>query len=153
VTLPTVIYPGLKFLGWSEKQVTTSGVTKSFTPTADVDLYQVWRNLPLSTGVFFPGDSPSLTSKTKKTLTSLANKVKGMSQRAQLYVDGWVKETADKSYDLRLSKDRANATARFLRLIGVNAVIQQLTPRGIFPLADPRARRAEIAVFFSGKTR
>ena len=63
ITLPTMSAPGYKFLGWSTSSTATSGVTGSYTPTASVTLYAVWKRagsymyinvdgVPVKCGVF-----------------------------------------------------------------------------------------------------
>ena len=42
VTLPTPTREGYSFLGWAESSTEASGVTGSYTPSADVTLYAIW---------------------------------------------------------------------------------------------------------------
>lgn len=43
ITLPTLTAEGFKFLGWATSSTATSGMTGTYTPTASVTLYAVWK--------------------------------------------------------------------------------------------------------------
>jgi hypothetical protein len=150
VELPKTLLKGLNFIGWSPESITRTAVPNVYKPTGNVNLYQVWKNLPANTQVFFGGDSPVLSKETRVLLASLSKRVAGLSQQPQLIVDGWVKRTKDTSYDQRLSNQRAINTAAYLKRLGVNAVVLDLTPRGISPIKSAKARRVDVAVYFSG---
>lgn len=149
IILPEVKKPGYKFLGWSAKAVTKVGIVGKFEPTKSQRMWTVWNNLPLSTPVYFGGDSPVIRADARATIVALARKVSPQKQRLQLVVDGWVKETKDKSYDLRLAKDRAVNTVAQFKARGIDAVVD-LTPRGISPENTPKSRRTNVAIYLSG---
>lgn len=149
IVLPEVKKTGYQFLGWSAKSVTKVGIKGEFEPTKSQKMWTVWNNLPHSTAVYFGGDSPVIRASARTTIAALAKKVAPQKQRLQLVVDGWVKETKDKSYDLRLAKDRAVNTVSQFRALGINAVVN-LTPRGISPENTPKSRRTNVAIYMSG---
>ena len=45
VVLPELTADGYVFLGWSESAVATTGITGTYTPTSDVTLYAVWKQI------------------------------------------------------------------------------------------------------------
>lgn len=149
LTLPTLKKNNWEFHGWSEELKTTVGIKNNYTPDGDVTLWPVWKSLPANTAVYFGGDSPVITAAARAILVKLANKVKASQQKLQVIVDGWVKETNDKSYDIRLSRDRATNSVKVLRSLGIDAYVN-LTPRGISPENTPKSRRTNLVVFSSG---
>lgn len=148
--LPKLKKNGFKFKGWSQEQVTRKGVKVIKGVSQDIDLYSVWRLLPLKSKVFFGPDSPLLTQNTKDKLDSLYRQMKRQSQKAVLVVDGWVKKTSDTSYSVELSKDRARNVANYLRSLGAKVSIREIKPNGVHPRVNNKARKAEIRIFFSG---
>lgn len=147
--LPTLSNPNLTFIGWNNATNTVKGVPNPYKPTKNITLYPVWQELPASTKVIFTGDSSVLTAAAKKILRSLASNVFKSTQHRQLVVDGWVKETLNKSYDMQLSNQRAVKTAAYLKSLGVDA-FARLTPRGISPENTFESRRANVSIFYSG---
>ncbi len=149
LTLPNMSKPNYQFNGWSELTRTTIGIKRNFITDKNVTLWPVWQVLPAGTPIYFTGDSPVITRTAYKELVKLANKVKRNVQKLQVIVDGWVKETNDKSYDIRLSRDRATNTVKVLRGLGVDAYVS-LTPRGISPENTPKSRRTNVSIYSSG---
>lgn len=149
IILPKLTDPVLSFVGWNAATNAITGVVGPYKPTKSETLYPVWKEEPANTKVFFKGDSPVLTAAAKKILQNLAKKVYKSVQHRQLVVDGWVKETLNKSYDIALSDKRAANSAAYLRKLGVDA-FARLTPRGISPENNDTSRRANISVFYSG---
>lgn len=149
VNLPVLSMKNYQFKGWSEELRTTKGEIKNFTCDGDVKLYPVWKAIPAATPVYFGGDSPSITKTAYSELVKLANKVKSNVQKLQVFVDGWVKETNDKSYDLKLAQARAVNTVKVLRALGIDAYVN-LNPRGISPENSAKSRRTNITIFSSG---
>lgn len=147
--LPTRATSPLTFIGWNSAANTVTSVPMLYKPTKNITLYPVWKEEPATTKVFFTGDSAALTPAAKKILQTLAKKVFKSTQKRQLVVDGWVKETLNKSYDMALSDKRATNAAAYLRKLGVDA-FARLTPRGISPENNDTSRRANISVFYSG---
>jgi outer membrane protein OmpA-like peptidoglycan-associated protein len=95
--------------------------------------------------VYFTGDSAKLTSTAQKQLAALAKKAKSLGAKFSVAVIGRVKETADKSYDLRLSKQRATNVADRLRKLGLYGTYRTVAA-GISPENQPISRRVEVTI-------
>lgn len=147
--LPIVARPGYEFQGWSAKEVTQTGIIDGYKPTKSENMWTVWKNLPATTKVYFNGDSPVLRATEKNSLKKLAEKMLKNVQRPQMIVYGWVKETTDKSYDQKLSYQRAVNTAAYLRKLGVDAIVEK-TPKGISPENSAKSRRTDVRLYYSG---
>ncbi|MEY3933637.1 MAG: hypothetical protein RLZZ606_236 [Actinomycetota bacterium] len=98
--------------------------------------------------VLFTGDSAALSGAALATLKSLAAKINKVKSKAVLTINGRVFETADTSYDRKLSMSRASSVAVALKRFGVTGVFK-LIASGIAPeRTNPVARRADIQVNF-----
>jgi uncharacterized repeat protein (TIGR02543 family) len=93
--------------------------------------------------VYFKGDSAVLQPLAKSQLRAVAKKAKANGTAAKIQVFGRVKETNDKSYDLRLSKARANNVAKYLKSLGVKGV-WVITAAGISPENKAISRRVDL---------
>jgi outer membrane protein OmpA-like peptidoglycan-associated protein len=102
----------------------------------------------LTLTVYFKGDSAVLTSATKIALTRLARKAKTYGTASAITVIGRVKETNDKSYDARLSKQRATNVAVFLRKLGVTGTYRVIAA-GISPENKPVSRRVDTTLVWN----
>jgi uncharacterized repeat protein (TIGR02543 family) len=147
--LPAMTTTPLAFIGWNSSTNTTTSVPMLYKPTKNITLYPVWNDPMITTKVYFTGDSAVLTAAAKKILNAVAKKVYSSPQHRQLVVDGWVKETLNKSYDMELSNKRAINAAAYLRKLGVES-FARLTPRGISPENNDTSRRANISMYYSG---
>jgi outer membrane protein OmpA-like peptidoglycan-associated protein len=102
----------------------------------------------LTETVYFSGDSAKLLPKTKALLKSLATKAKKFGVVTKIDVIGRVKETADKSYDMRLSRQRATNVANYLKKLGVKGTFL-IKAAGISPENKPISRRVNIFLFWN----
>jgi hypothetical protein len=148
--LPILSRKGLLFKGWSEKQIARKGKKALKGVNRNMDMYSVWQVLPIKNAVYFGPDSPVLTNQTKSRLSGVLRTMRRQGQSAILIVDGWVKKTADTSYSMQLSSDRAKNVANFLRAKGAKVWVRTITPKGVFPRVTNKARKAELRIFFSG---
>ena len=98
--------------------------------------------------VYFKGDSPVLTDRTKVALKKLAALAKSYGRANNITIYGRVKETNDKSYDLRLSKARAANVSAFLKKYGVTGVFQ-VYAKGISPENTFRSRRVDMKLWWA----
>jgi uncharacterized repeat protein (TIGR02543 family) len=95
--------------------------------------------------VYFKGDRSYLTAETKKLLKALATKAKKYGYAADITIYGRVKETNDKSYDLKLSKARATNVANYLKKLGVTGKFK-IIAAGISPENKPISRRVDMTL-------
>ena len=147
--LPELTDPALTFIGWHPKTNAIRAIREPFKPNRNITLYPIWKDIPANTSVFFGGDSPIIDAKAKRVLRGLARIISKARSHPQMVVDGWVKETLNKSYDQQLSAQRAKNAAAYLRSIGVDAVAR-ITPKGISPENTAASRRVDISVYYSG---
>lgn len=98
--------------------------------------------------VYFKGDSPVLTASTKLMLRRLAAKAKSYGRANNITIYGRVKETNDKSYDLRLSKARAANVSAYLKKFGVTGVFK-VYGKGISPENTAKSRRVDMKLWWS----
>ncbi|AIC47075.1 InlB B-repeat-containing protein [Rhodoluna lacicola] len=98
--------------------------------------------------VYFAGDSSVLTPRAKTALKKLAAKAKAYGRANNITIYGRVKETNDKSYDLRLSKARAANVAAFLKKYGVTGVYR-VSAKGISPENTFRSRRVDMTLWWA----
>ena len=99
----------------------------------------------LSAWVYFAGDSAVLSTATKKKLRDLALKAKKIAAKPYITVIGRVRETPDKSYDARLSLQRARNVRNYLKTLGVKGTYKVVSA-GISPENRPMSRRAEVTI-------
>ena len=123
-------------------------VTPTPTPTPTTPAPPVVAPKKLTLTVYFKGDSAVLTSATKIALTRLAAKAKTYGTASAITVIGRVKETNDKSYDARLSKQRATNVAVFLRKLGVTGTYRVIAA-GISPENKPVSRRVDTTLVWN----
>ena len=120
---------------------TNGGVAPSPSPSVSAQPKQ------LKQTVYFKGDSAVLQPLAKKQLKAIAVKAKALGSATKIQVWGRVKETNDKSYDMRLSKARANNVAKYLKSIGVKG-IWVITAAGISPENKPISRRVDLVMIW-----
>lgn len=113
-------------------------------PTTEVLTYPKKLNLT----VYFKGDRSYLTSATKTALKKLAATAKKYGYATNITIYGRVKETADKSYDARLSKARATNVAAYLKKLGVSGAFKVIAA-GISPENKPISRRVDMSLYWN----
>ena len=118
----------------------TSSPTPTPTPTPGGPVVTTPKKLTIT--VYFKGDSPVLTAATKTALTKLAKQAKVYGKASSITIIGRVKETKDKSYDMRLSKQRALNVANYLKKLGVTGTYSVIAA-GISPENKPISRRVD----------
>lgn len=101
----------------------------------------------LTLKVYFKGDSAKLIAATKAKLAAFVKKIKAGGGSPQIYVIGKVKETADKSYDIRLSTQRALNVANQMKLLKASGKYKTVAA-GISPENKAISRRVEITVIW-----
>jgi uncharacterized repeat protein (TIGR02543 family) len=160
---------GFDFAGWQE--VSTGNVYSPGTaitmPTANLVLVARWVTrasssapIPIATPtptptnppvvgpkkltitVYFKGDSAVLTAATKTALKKLSIQARAYGRASAITIIGRVKETNDKSYDMRLSKQRATNVAAYLKKLGVNGTYKVIAA-GISPENKAISRRVD----------
>lgn len=104
----------------------------------------------LNLKVYFKGDSAVLTATAKADLRILAKKAKTYGLASLVNVIGRVKETNDKSYDIRLSRQRATNVTNYLKSLGVKGTYR-LVAAGISPENKPVSRRVDVTITWSAK--
>jgi uncharacterized repeat protein (TIGR02543 family) len=114
-----------------------------------VSLPVVFRNAGglIVKAVYFVGDSPKVTGHGGMVLRAIWALLKG-KKNIVIVVSGWVKETADKSYDIRLSRERAQNMVHVLRDIFKIKATYSYKGYGISPENTDKSRRADIVVTF-----
>jgi uncharacterized repeat protein (TIGR02543 family) len=100
--------------------------------------------------VFFKGDKSDLLPATIVALKKLIAIAKKRGVAASITIIGRVKETNDKSYDMKLSKARAVNVANYLKKAGLKGPFK-VTAAGISPENRWVSRRVEITVVWSKK--
>ena len=99
----------------------------------------------LTISVYFKGDSAVLLLDTKRRLAALARTAKSIGPAASITVIGRVKETNDKSYDARLSRQRAINVANFLKKHGATGTYRVIGS-GISPENTWKSRRVDATL-------
>lgn len=99
----------------------------------------------LTQTVYFKGDSAVLQTKAKQQLKALATKAVTYGYALKIQVTGRVKETPDKSYDMRLSRQRAQNVANYLKTLKVKGK-WVVTAAGISPENKAISRRVDISI-------
>ncbi|MEN9962081.1 MAG: hypothetical protein RIS66_494 [Actinomycetota bacterium] len=120
----------------------TSTATPSPTPTPTPTTPTVTAPKKLTITVYFKGDSAVLTTATKTALKKLAVQAKANGRASSITIIGRVKETNDKSYDKRLSNQRAVNVAKYLKQLGVVGTYKVIAA-GISPENKPVSRRVD----------
>jgi uncharacterized repeat protein (TIGR02543 family) len=100
--------------------------------------------------VYFKGDRSFLLPETITALKKLIAIAKTRGVAATITIIGRVKETADKSYDLKLSKARATHVADYLKKMGLQGPYK-IVAAGISPENKWISRRVEITVTWTKK--
>ena len=100
--------------------------------------------------VFFKGDKSALLPTTITALKKLIAIAKKRGVAAKITIIGRVKETADKSYDMKLSKARAVNVANYLKKAGLQGPYS-VVAAGISPENRWVSRRVEITVTWPKK--
>ena len=100
--------------------------------------------------VYFKGDKSDLLPATIVALKKLIAIAKKRGVAASITIIGRVKETNDKSYDMKLSKARAVNVANYLKKAGLKGPYK-VTAAGISPENKWISRRVEITVVWSKK--
>lgn len=144
--LPRWVRQSFQLRGWTPSETGLTPFFGSFVPTGDSTLYTSWT---LKRTIFFGGDSSRLTPAATRTLTQVAALLRGANQTLHVSTVGWVKETANKDIDARLSRDRAVQTNAFLRR-SLQFATATAVGRGIFGIDSPISRRAELTVIVTG---
>jgi outer membrane protein OmpA-like peptidoglycan-associated protein len=101
--------------------------------------------------VFFAGDSSAITPATKAEVAVVAKSVLKTVAKSKavavIKIEGFVLETADKSYDMKLALARAKSVEKQLIADGVKAIFQTIAV-GIHSAKDASARRVELVVTY-----
>jgi len=129
-------------------------VTTPVTPTPPVEptpppVVEV-KPLTVKEIVYFKGDKADLLPATITALKKLMTIAKSRGTAVSINIIGRVKETADKSYDLKLSKARAVNVANYLKKAGLKGPYS-ITAAGISPENKWISRRVEITVTWGKK--
>jgi uncharacterized repeat protein (TIGR02543 family) len=98
--------------------------------------------------VYFQGDSPVLIQRTKLALQKLAKLAKSYGRANNITIYGRVKETNDKSYDMKLSKARASNVAAYLKKFGVTGIFK-VYAKGISPENTAKSRRVDMKLWWA----
>lgn len=122
----------------------TPTASPSVTPTPSVKPKQ------LTLTVYFKGDSAKLLPAAIGNLKRIAALAKLNGTASTVTIIGRVKETADKSYDLRLSRQRATNVANFLKKLGVKGTYKTVAA-GISPENKAISRRVEVTLKWVAK--
>lgn len=101
----------------------------------------------LTQTVYFKGDSAVLQTKAKQQLKALATKAVTYGYALRIQVTGRVKETNDKSYDMRLSRQRAQNVANYLKTLKVKGKWVVIAA-GISPENKAISRRVDLTLFW-----
>ena len=124
---------------------TTTITGPGLAPEIKVDPSTIAKKLTLK--VYFKGDSAKLTATTKAKISALVKKIRAAGGSPQIYVIGKVKETADKSYDIRLSTQRAVSVANQMKNLRASGKYKTVAA-GISPENKAISRRVEITVIW-----
>lgn len=132
--------------------VRTAGVpgsgSGSNTGVVDPGTKPISKPKELVLSVYFRGDSPVLTERAKMHLRKLAATAKSYGRANNITIYGRVKETNDKSYDLRLSRARAANVAAYLKKYGVTGVFK-VYAKGISPENTFKSRRVDMKLWWA----
>ena len=120
----------------------TPTVTPTPTPTPTPATPVVTTPKKLTFTVYFKGDRAELLPATKLTLQKIAKQANVYGKASAITIIGRVKETPDKSYDMRLSKQRAVNVAAYLKKLGVTGTYSVIAS-GISPENKPISRRVD----------
>jgi outer membrane protein OmpA-like peptidoglycan-associated protein len=101
----------------------------------------------LTLKVYFKGDSAKLIAATKAKIAAFVKKIKAAGGTPSISVIGKVKETADKSYDIRLSTQRAVNVANQMKLLKASGKYKTVAA-GISPENKAISRRVEITAIW-----
>ena len=101
----------------------------------------------LSETVYFKGDSAVLQTAAKIKLKALAKKAVANGYALKIQVIGRVKETPDRSYDMRLSRQRANNVSNYLKSLKLKGK-WVVSAAGISPENKAISRRVDIRIFW-----
>jgi uncharacterized repeat protein (TIGR02543 family) len=144
--LPRWVRQSFQFRGWTPSQTGLTPFFGAFAPTSDSELYTSWQ---IKRTLIFTGDSSRLTPTATRILNQVVGLVRGANQTLHISTVGWVKETANKNIDARLSRDRALQTNAFLRR-NLTFETARAVGRGIFGIDSWVSRRAELTVIVTG---
>lgn len=101
----------------------------------------------LTLKVYFTGDSAKLIAATKAKIAAFVKKIKASGGKPSITVIGKVKETVDKSYDIRLSTQRALNVAKEMKRLKALGVYKTVAA-GISPENKAISRRVEITAIW-----
>ena len=101
----------------------------------------------LTLKVYFKGDSAKLIAATKAKIAAFVKKIKASGGKPSITVIGKVKETVDKSYDVRLSTQRALNVAKEMKRLKALGVYKTVAA-GISPENKAISRRVEITAIW-----
>jgi uncharacterized repeat protein (TIGR02543 family) len=126
--------------------VVPTPITVDPTPQPVVDV----QPLTVKEVVYFKGDRSFLLPETITALKKLIAIAKTRGVAATIDIIGRVKETPDKSYDMKLSKARAVHVADYLKKMGLQGKYK-ITAAGISPENKWVSRRVEVTVTWTQK--
>jgi outer membrane protein OmpA-like peptidoglycan-associated protein len=101
----------------------------------------------LTLKVYFKGDSAKLIAATKAKIAAFVKQIKAAGGTPAISVIGKVKETADKSYDIRLSTQRAVNVANQMKRLKALGTYKTVAA-GISPENKAISRRVEITAIW-----
>ena len=130
--------------------IQVNGITNNNT-VRSVSLPVVFKGIGLNElkkAVYFLGDSPKVTGHGGMVLQAIWALLKG-KKNIVVNVSGWVKETADKSHDIKLSYQRAQNMVHVLRDIYKIKAKYSYKGYGISPEGTDKSRRADIVITFT----
>ncbi len=124
--------------------------TPTPSPTPSVSPTPIAKPKQLALTVYFKGDSAKLLPAAIGNLKRIAALAKLNGTASTVTIIGRVKETSDKSYDLRLSRQRATNVANFLKKLGVKGTYKTVAA-GISPENKAISRRVEVTLKWVAK--
>ena len=130
--------------------IQVNGITNNNT-VRSVSLPVVFKSIEggqVQKSVYFLGDSPKVTGHGGMVLQAIWALIKG-KKNIVVNVSGWVKETADKSHDIKLSNQRAQNMVHVLRDIYKINAKYSYKGFGISPEGTDKSRRADIVITFT----
>ena len=116
-----------------------NGAAAKFLGCAETVTQIGWSDISRSR-VTFASDQHSLTAAAKSVLDAIAMYAKNDKSIAQIFIDGHTDSSGEKRHNKKLSKRRADAVARYLKLKGLSA--KQFTVRfhgERYPVADNKS--------------
>jgi uncharacterized repeat protein (TIGR02543 family) len=119
--------------------------TPTPTPSGSPSATPIAEPKQLALTVYFNGDSAKLLPVAIANLKRIAALAKLNGTASTITIIGRVKETADKSYDIRLSKQRATSVSNFLKTLGVRGTYKTVAA-GISPENKAISRRVEVTL-------